>query len=94
MGKVEQMFNATNNIPSEFRNDFAEFLKLYREWVEKEDNKEFGKYLNALLTYAEYAVAHHYPLGETHEKEKSVVHKVADALAPQKGVVAFPEKPA
>lgn len=89
MAKVETMFSQATDIPTEFRSDFNAFLREYSEWAEKEDNSEFGKYLAALIRYAEYAIAHDYPLTETHEKN-SVLHRVAEALAPQKGVVAFP----
>jgi hypothetical protein len=89
LAKVETMFSEATNIPTEFRSDFNAFLTEYKEWVAKEGEKEFGKYLAALLRYAEYAIVHDYPLTETHEKG-SVLHRVAEALAPQKGVVAFP----
>jgi hypothetical protein len=89
MAKVEVMFGEATNIPTEFRQDFNAFLTEYNEWVAKEGEKEFSKYLAALIRYAEYAIAHDYPLTETHEKG-SVLHRVAELIAPQKGVVAFP----
>lgn len=89
LAKVKVMFSEATNIPTEFRSDFNAFLTEYEEWAAKEGQKEFGKYLAALFRYAEYAIAHDYPLTETHEKN-SVLHRVAEAFAPQKGVVAFP----
>jgi hypothetical protein len=87
MAKVEQLLNNATNIPAKFKYDFSESLKLYREWAQKEDAREFGEYLSALWSYAKYVVEHHYPLYEIHEKQPSLLH-----LLTQKGVVAFPEE--